>query len=69
MTDHVHRYRLTGESVFGLHQVNAVMECQGSVGGKACRDRLTKLLAYTECDQKVTKRGGVTYFWPKGSAA
>ena len=65
MKTHEHYYRIDKKSTFGLTRVNAVLRCVGMVDGKQCQDTMVNLLAYSECDQKTTKVGATTYFWPK----
>lgn len=64
MSKHVHKYKVDKSSLFGLHKINAVLNCVGTVGGDPCQDSIVKVLSYGECEQKVSKSGIVTYFWP-----
>lgn len=62
--EHVHRYKVINrQSVFGLHNIHAVMECIGVVDKKPCRHRIVELHPYEDFE----KHGTVIckYFYPK----
>jgi hypothetical protein len=67
MSEHVHHYKVTKESVFGLQRVHAVLECVGIVNKLPCRDRLIKVLAYGQLEKKGNIR--VTYFYREPETA
>jgi hypothetical protein len=53
---HVHRYKVSKDSVFGLVHIHAVMECDGVVDKKPCRAKLTKVVTYPELEKTGNER-------------
>lgn len=67
MAEHVHHYKVTKDSVFGLVHVNAVMRCDGMVNRVRCPAKLVKMLTYGELEKRGETR--VTYFYREPAMA